>query len=233
MEGVRANDHCLLLKVAVVARDYRALSVMRMLSDVKPGRLRIQLLAIATVRKSIACSKFAGEMDVAVYDDPMDLLAVEHLDLILEMTGDAQILVNLAKNNPPSVGVLDRQASMLIFDITGLYQQASERDFEISLASSFASALLEASPDGVMVVDRDFRIINCNESPIITGGREQAYIIGRPCFEVTHNARDVCSAHELKCPMEECSKPGGPLEPSMRPSRAARTPGSISPPLTR
>jgi len=210
MEGNGILEHGLLLKVAVVARDYRALSVMRLLNDVKPGRLRIQLLAIATVRKSIACSKFAGEMDVAVYDDPMDLLTVEHLDLILEMTGDAQTLVDLAKNKPPSVGVLDRQASMLIFDIAGLYQQASERDFEISLASSFASALLEASPDGVMVVDRDFRIVNCNESPIITGGREREYIIGRPCFEVIHNTRDACSVNELKCPMEEVFKTGKP-----------------------
>ena len=92
----------------------------------------------------------------------MDLLAVEHLDLILEMTGDAQTLAQLVVNKPSSIGVLDRQASMLIFDIAGLYQQVSARDSEISLASSFASALLEASPDGVMVLDRDYRVINCN-----------------------------------------------------------------------
>ena len=66
MEGVRSNEHCLLLRVAVVARGYRALSVMRMLSEIKPGRLRLQLVAIATVNKSIACSKFAGEMGIAV-----------------------------------------------------------------------------------------------------------------------------------------------------------------------
>jgi two-component system NtrC family sensor kinase len=210
MEGNGVPEHGLLLKVAVVARGYRALSVMRMLSDIKPGRLRLQLVAIATVSKSIACSKFAGEVGVAVYDDPMDLLSVEHLDLILEMTGDAETLVHLARNKPPSIGVLDRQASRLIFDIAGLYQQVSERDSEISLASSFASALLEASPDGVMVVDRDFRIVNCNESPIITGGRGREFSIGRFCFDLIQNSGDVCSAHELKCPMEEVFKTGRP-----------------------
>ena len=210
MEDSRIPENCLLLKVAVVARGYRALSVMRMLSDIKPGRLRLQLAAIATVSKSIACSKFAGEMDVAVYDDPLDLLMVEPLDLILEMTGDAQTLVDLVRKKPPSIGILDRQASMLIFDIAGLYHQVSERDAEISLASSFASALLEASPDGVMVVDRDFRIVNCNKSPIITGGREREFILGRPCFDVIHSAREVCSARELKCPMEEVFQTGRP-----------------------
>lgn len=208
MEGNGVPGHGLLLKVAVVARGYRALSVMRMLSDIKPGRLRLQLVAIATVSKSIACSKFAGEVGVAVYDDPMDLLSVEHLDLILEMTGDAQTLVHLARNKPPSIGVLDRQASMLIFDIAGLYQQVSARDSEISLASSFASALLEASPDGVMVVDRDYRIVNCNESPIVTGGKGREFALGRSCFDVIHNSRDSCSDRELRCPMEEVLKTG-------------------------
>jgi two-component system, NtrC family, sensor kinase len=210
MEDVRANEHCLLLKVAVVARGYRALSVMRMLSDIKPGRLRLQLVAIATINKSIACSKFAGEVGVAVYDNPMDLLAVEHLDLILEMTGDAQTLARLAGSKPSSIGVLDRQASMLIFDIAGLYQQASARESEISLASSFASALLEASPDGVMVVDRDYRIINCNASPIVTGGKGREFALGRYCYELIHHFKDICSKNDLRCPMEEVLQTGRP-----------------------
>ena len=210
MEGVRSNEHCLLLRVAVVARGYRALSVMRMLSEIKPGRLRLQLVAIATVNKSIACSKFAGEMGIAVYDEPTDLLALEHLDLILEMTGDAQTLSHLVVNKPSSIGVLDRQASMLIFDIAGLYQQVSARDSEISLASSFASALLEASPDGVMVLDRDYRVINCNESPIITGGKGRESVLGKSCFDLIHNFRDHCSTHDLRCPMEEVLQTGRP-----------------------
>jgi two-component system NtrC family sensor kinase len=210
MEGNRVPEHCLLLKVAVVARGYRALSVMRMLSDIKPSRMRLQLVAIATVSKSIACSKFAGEMDVAVYDDPMELLADENLDLILEMTGDAQTLVDLVRNKPSTIGVLDRQASMLILNIADLYQQAAAPDSEISLTSSFASALLEASPDGIMILDKDFRIVNCNESPIITGGKGRDFALGKLCFDLIHNARDACSTRELKCPMEKAIQTGQP-----------------------
>ena len=210
MEGVRSNEHCLLLRVAVVARGYRALSVMRMLSEIKPGRLRLQLVAIATVNISIACSKFAGEMGIAVYDEPTDLMTLEYLDLILEMTGDARTLSQLVVNKPPSIGILDRQASMLIFDIAGLYQHVSARDSEISLASSFASALLEASPDGVMVLDRDYRVINCNDSPIITGGKGRESVLGRYCFDLIHSFREHCSTQDLRCPMQEVLKTGRP-----------------------
>ncbi len=202
MNADKFPNQDLILRVAVVAKGYFALSVMRMLNEIKPSRLQLRLLAIATIKKSIACTKFAGEMGVAVYDDPLDLLEVEDLDLIFEMSGDPQILTDLSRIKPSTIGVLDRQASTLIFEIAGLYQQVSEQDSEISLASSFASALLEASPDGVIVIDRDSKIVNCNESPIVTGGKERDFIIGRRCHEVIHSTNELCSMHEPRCPME-------------------------------
>jgi two-component system, NtrC family, sensor kinase len=210
MESLKEFEHCLLLRVAVVAQGYRCLSVMRMLNEIKPGRLRLKLVAIATVTKSIGCAKFAGEADVEVYEDHMELLSLKNLDLILEMTGDPQTLSDLVKNKSPAVGVLDRQASMLFFDIAALYQQGSDPYSEISLATSFASALLEASPDAVMVIDRDFRIITCNESPFITGGRDRDWAVGKFCFEAVHNNNASCATHDLRCPVEEVLKTGRP-----------------------
>lgn len=209
MNNPLAHGH-LPLRVAVVASGYRALIMIRMLSDIKPGRLRLKLVAIATVTKSVACIKYAGEVGVAVYENPKNLLKLESLDLILETTGDAQTLVDLIRNKPASIGVLDRQASKLIFEIAGLYQQVSDQDSEISLASSFASALLEASPDGVVVIDRDFKIVNCNESPIVTGGKGLDFAIGRQCHEIFHNSNELCSARGLRCPMEEVLQTGRP-----------------------
>jgi two-component system, NtrC family, sensor kinase len=208
MTAVKPQKEELFLRVALVAKGYHALSVMRMLNEIKPSRLQLQLVAIATISKSVACTKFAGEMGVAVYDDPLDLLKVDRLDLIFEMSGDTHTLTALSRSKPPSIGVLDRQASMLLFDVAGLYQQVSERDTEISLASSFASALLKASPDGVMVVDRDFRIVNCNESPIITGGKGRDFILGRYCHEIIHNSSTICSLRDMRCPMEEVFQTG-------------------------
>ena len=52
----------------------------------------------------------------------------------------------------------------------------TERQTEINLATSFASALLEASPDGVLVIDRDYRVVNCNNSPLINGGTDSQTI---------------------------------------------------------
>ena len=196
-------DHCLLLRVGVVADGGSCISIMRMLESIKPSHLRIKLVALAPINQSIACLKFAGESGITLCDHFTELLAMDHLDLILELSGDPQILSELIRCKPSSVGVLDPQASNLFFNIAHQYEMVAERESEISLTTSFASALLEASPDGVMVIDRNYRIINCNNSPLITSGQGRETVLGRSCFQVIHGLAIPCQGDEHICPTKE------------------------------
>ena len=206
METMTAFEHCLLLRVGVVANGSRCLSIMRMLDTFKPSRLRLKLVALALVGQSAACLKFAGEMGIPICEDHSELNQMDTLDVILEMTGDSEILAALSRDKSPSVVLLDRQASMLFFDIARQYEMVAERESEISLATSFASALLEASPDGVMVLDRDYRIINCNESSLVTGGKPREEILGHFCFEIMHGLLSPCCGKDRFCPIQETLK---------------------------
>ena len=213
MGTMEQPEHCLLLNVGVVARGSRCLSIMRDLRSIKPSHLRLKLVAMATISQSVACNKYAGETEIELFENPKDLFTIEYLDLILELTGDPKIFAELIFHKPPTIGVLDRQTAMLFFDIATLYDQMAERETEINLATSFASALLEASPDGVLVIDRDYRIINCNNSSLISGETGRESILGRFCFEIMHHAKEPCSGTERICPAQETLRTG-------RPSRA-------------
>jgi two-component system, NtrC family, sensor kinase len=198
-------DHCLLLRVGVVVRGSRCMSIVRLFEGIKPTRLRLKLVGIAPITKSIACLKFAGEAGIRICDDYLELLSMEPLDLIMEMTGEAHILIDLVSRKPSSMAVLDQQTSMLLFDIAQQYEMVAKRESEISLATSFASAMLEASPDSVMVIDDNFRIINCNSFPLTTGkGREAA--IGKYCFEALHGILSPCAGSDRICPVQETFK---------------------------
>jgi PAS domain S-box-containing protein len=186
---------------------------MRMLESIRPSRLRLKLVALAPVDKPAACLMVAGQLGVPIYNDYTELLNIDAIDLILEMTGDRRILTKLVALKSSAVGILDRQASLLFFDIAQQYEAAAERESEISVATSFASALLEASPDGVMVLDRHNRIINCNNSELILGGRTREEVMGKLCFEVIHGTFNPCTAKECICPVQATLK-------SRRPERA-------------
>jgi two-component system NtrC family sensor kinase len=210
MNYSESTEYCLLVNVGVVARGSRCLTIMRALDSIRPARTRLKLVAIAAVTKSVACYKYAGESDIAVFDDYRDLVKFSQLDLVLELTGDPKILSDIMLHKSPMTGVLDRQASMLFFDLASLYEQVAHREAEISLASSFSTALLEASPDGVMVVDRNYRIINCNRSPLITGGIHRDAVIGKYCHEVLHKNKKSCGRDEQICPFVHTLKTGLP-----------------------
>jgi PAS domain S-box-containing protein len=183
---------------------------MRTLQSIRPSYLRLRLVGLVTVTRSIACNKYAGEEGIELFEHPRDLLSLEYLDLVLEFTGNEKILADLIKHKPSSVGVLDQHASLLFFDIARLYDQVAEQNTEVNLATSFASALLEASPDGVIVIDRDYRIINCNDSPLITSGRSREEILGRHCYEILHRSTSPCVGQERTCPTLETLKTGKP-----------------------
>ena len=208
MDTTKKLNSSMVLDVGVVAKGARSMTIIQTLNAFKPSSMRVKLVAIAAVTKSAACYKYAGEMDIEIVDDYMDLLSIKNLDFILELTGDRQILQDLVRHKPPSIGILDSQASMLFFGVSHLYEQAARRETEISMATSFASALLEASPDGVMVIDRDYRIINCNDSPLITGGKKRGSILGKFCFNVIQGTSIPCTRSKGICTAQDTLETG-------------------------
>lgn len=200
----------LLLDVAVVARGPRCLPVMNSLEKMKTSRFQLRLVAIAPIKKCASCYKHAGERGVQVVENYMDLLSMDGLDLILELTGEKTVLADLIKFKKPSVGLLDRQASMLLFDLARLYSHQERHESEVTLAKSFASVLLDASPDGVLLIDKAHQIVDCNQSSLITTSKDKKSILGKHCFEVIYGAPCKCDHLRTYCPVQEARRTGKP-----------------------
>lgn len=188
----------------------RCLSIMKTIRSVEPERVRLRLLAVATIQDSPSCRKVAAGMGVVVYEDYQDLLALEELDLILEFTGNPVTLCDIISKKRPHVGVLDRQAATMLLDMlrTVVHGDCSEPE---GSSATFASTLLEKSPDGVLVIDRDYRIIDYNKSPLIAEGANREAILGRFCFEVMHRIMAPCAGVETGCPALETQRAGRPV----------------------
>jgi PAS domain S-box-containing protein len=202
--------HDLLLRFGVIIEGGRCLNILKTLDAAKMKRRRVKLLYLVITRNRADCLHLATEKGIKILDDPQELLAQPSLDFIMEMTGDSQLLAELAKRKPNSVGLMDCNTAQLFLDMLRRQPPSESQDSEISLATSFASALLEASPDAVMVIDRNYRILNCNDSELITKGKGRDSIIGRHCFEAIHGALQPCSQKNRDCPMDRAIESGRP-----------------------
>lgn len=200
----------LLLNVGLVTKGDKCLAIMRDLEAVKLARLSVRLIAVAATSQPMTGSDQAAEKGIKVFENYLDLLSLKNLDLILELSGDNQILADIVHHKPSTIGLLDQKSSLLFLDIAHLYELMGIRDTEITLATSFASTLLEASPDGVLVLDPDYRVINCNNSYLVTGGADRKSVLGKFCYEVINQSSYFCSDMDSCCAVEETIRTGKP-----------------------
>jgi signal transduction histidine kinase len=171
--------------------------IMKNLSAIQSSGL--QVVAIVDVEKSALGHKNIEELGIKVFGDHLDLLRIESLDLILECTGEEHILCDIMSQKRPTVGLLDRQASMRLIEMAKGYAK-----------NPLASALLDASPDGVLVISRKFVITDCNQSSQIPGSANKDDIIGKHCFEVLNRLSSPCTFPSTICVAREALQTGKP-----------------------
>ena len=210
MPGSARYKHSLLLKVAVVAQGERCQQVMRSLEHSASEVVRLRLTHLVTTGVPPRCREMARKKGIDILASPALLTADRHVDMILEMTGDPEVLAELARSKPAAAALLDHRAAELLLSLLHWDGGDARRFSEIGLASSFASAMLEASPDAVMVIDRNYRIIQCKNVEKITMGKGTENIVGRYCFEVIHGDSRPCSDPDRPCALAEAAKTGRP-----------------------
>jgi two-component system, NtrC family, sensor kinase len=210
MPGNAKYKHSLLLKVAVVARGERCQQVMHSLDQSASEVVRLKLTHLVTTAEPPRCREMALERGIDILPSPALLAKHRNVDVILEMTGDPAVLAELARIKPDATALLDNRAAELLLGLLHWDGGDARRFSEIGLASSFASAMLEASPDAVMVIDRNYRIIQCKNVEKITKGKGAEDILGHYCFEAIHGDNRPCSDPDRPCALAEAAKTGRP-----------------------
>ncbi|HSA77672.1 MAG TPA: response regulator, partial [Nitrospirota bacterium] len=67
-------------------------------------------------------------------------------------------------------------------------------------ARLFLEHIMEGMGDGVVVIDRDYTILDANSAATASLGLEKSDMIGRKCFEVTHRRNAPCDSPHNVCP---------------------------------
>ncbi len=73
-------------------------------------------------------------------------------------------------------------------------------------------AIIDASPDGIRVIDTDYRVIKANASFARQQGLEPDAILGRPCYVSSHNRTEPCAPTMVTCPLYELQRSPQPLK---------------------
>jgi PAS domain S-box-containing protein len=73
----------------------------------------------------------------------------------------------------------------------------------------FLKTVIDSLEDELVVIDRDYRIIQANEAVLSRHGRRRAGVIGKFCYEITHGRSELCHAPRDECPVHAVWQTGG------------------------
>jgi PAS domain S-box-containing protein len=95
--------------------------------------------------------------------------------------------------------------------ITELQKSEADRDLamqELSQRESYFASLLFSMDEDIMVIGENYRITDVNKAFLVTLGRKQEDVVGRPCYEVSHGYDEPCEKRGQPCVLQEVFKTG-------------------------
>ncbi|HIC89415.1 MAG TPA: GAF domain-containing protein, partial [Anaerolineae bacterium] len=81
---------------------------------------------------------------------------------------------------------------------------------QMQASRDYFEAILRSLHDKVLVIDRDYRITDVNMAFLHQSGYTREEVVGRHCYEVTHQRREPCNGARHSCPAREVWESGYP-----------------------
>lgn len=75
----------------------------------------------------------------------------------------------------------------------------------------FLQALIDAVPDGIRLIDRNFKVKRANRAYLDQVGLPPDQVIGQPCYASSHKRTTPCPATLVTCPLHEFGQGALPL----------------------
>jgi PAS domain S-box-containing protein len=77
-------------------------------------------------------------------------------------------------------------------------------------AGHYLRAILDSLEDELIVIDRDHRIIEANQTLLRRHGKRRQEVIGKYCYGISHGRRKPCRLPHHECPLKTVWETGQP-----------------------
>ena len=152
--------------------------------------LDLEILAVVDIDPDAPGMAFARRQGWPTMTDLEKALALDGLELIIELTGSEDALDKIIFNMPPGVRLMDHVMARVFWDLEELTQtirqQLREKTaLEARMAKDRAELqeILDNLPDSVMVIDKDRRILRVNRRFEEVSGKRREDVEGLACKE--------------------------------------------------
>jgi PAS domain S-box-containing protein len=105
------------------------------------------------------------------------------------------------------------EEKVLLETVAGISSQVimtARAEEALERKEQYYRSLLHSMHEDIIVIGRDYRITDINNTWLVSSGASRADVIGRRCYEVSHRLSGPCIEHGVECKLAEVFATGEP-----------------------
>ncbi len=103
------------------------------------------------------------------------------------------------------------ELSVLSESFNEMAAELSSKIQSVTTAEAFLQSLINSIPDGIRVIDQNYRVVRVNRAYCEMVGADQASLIGEPCYHI-HGREEPCPATLITCPFHAIDDDGSTIK---------------------
>jgi PAS domain S-box-containing protein len=194
--------------VAIVGGGKACLNLLQILKQERLSRLSMKLLGVCDLNPSAPGLRYARNLGLFTTRDYRELLRLDGLNLVIELTGRAGLVDQITEAKPPNVSVLDFRAARLLWDLIQMLMESEilqkAVDFIQDQERRHKQLILDSLPYRIMVVNiSDMTIDTVNQTFLEQFHLTHEDVLGKHCYEVRYGLSRPCGEILKSCYLED------------------------------
>jgi signal transduction histidine kinase len=209
-KGENASEDRLSLNLAILGGGRACKFFLELMERHSYNHLDVEIAGVCDINPDAEGLRYAREKGIFTTDSLEELLDLDGLDSVLELTGRRDVLMELIRLRPKGLGVIEHNIGKILRDLFMKEQELESVVDEAVLDKLAADFFIQQANERISIINPHFEIIEANEAYLKTAGKTREEVIGAHCYEISHGLSVPCSSGRpgLGCPLLETLRTG-------------------------
>jgi len=198
------------LNIAIVGGGRACKFFLQLLQNESFPFLNLHLVGVCDINPEAEGLRMARQMGIYTTENFRDLFDIKGLDGIIELTNSRDVLLELVKYRPKTVGIVEHNIGRLLRFLYLTNRQLNSAEQQINREKMISEFLMRQTDEPIVILNTDFTICEANEAYLKATCKTRAEVIGAYCYRIFYGFDTPCLNHkpEYECPMVKTLKTG-------------------------
>ena len=199
-------------RLAIVGGGRACHDFLRMI-HVGSRRFGLRVVGVADPDPDSEGMRYAREIGVdLITSDFRDILRMEQVDLLVELTGDAEVGAAIKRSLPPHVHFVDHFASRFFWNLFSFAQESHRlrraSEDKVIAERNRLQNILDSLPFEILVIGTDYVVQMANRTFLENNRQRLEEVAGHFCYDLEMITRGPCDVSVDGCPHNASLKAG-------------------------